>query len=74
MLWCADYFSTDRLFYSNTTNQWLGAPNAALFGLRNNHGQNNTVRKNQLPKTTTHDRTYGCGVLGGNSADGEGLR
>ena len=44
MLWYADYFSTDRLFYSNATNTWLGAPNAALFGLRNNHGQNNTVR------------------------------
>ena len=52
----ADYFSTDRLFYSNTTNQWLGAPNAALFGLRNNHGQNNTVRRaNCLMQITTHE-------------------
>ena len=39
----ADFFSADRLFYSNSTNQWLGAPNAALFGLRNNRGKNNTV-------------------------------
>lgn len=40
---CTDHFSTDRMFYSNTSNQWLDAPNAALFGTRGNKPQNNTV-------------------------------
>jgi hypothetical protein len=39
----ADYFSTDKMFYSNKSNDWLDAPNAALFGLRGNKPQNNTV-------------------------------
>ncbi|CAL8469961.1 g9503 [Coccomyxa elongata] len=48
-----DYFSTDRIFYSNTSNQWLDAPNAALFGTRGNKPQNNTV-----VIVTLHDPVY----------------
>lgn len=46
MCCCADYFSSDKSFYSNKTNDWLDAPNAALFGQRSNRPQNNSVSVN----------------------------
>ena len=61
---CADYFATNRLFYSNSTGSWLGAPNAALFGLRNNQGKNNTVRWGAGPCTCTAAHLHdSCGLL-----------
>ncbi|EIE25735.1 hypothetical protein COCSUDRAFT_52556 [Coccomyxa subellipsoidea C-169] len=38
-----DFFSVDKMFYNNKSNDWLDAPNAALFGLKGNKPQNNTV-------------------------------
>ena len=29
----AGYFTTDKSFFSNTSNQWLDSPNAALYGM-----------------------------------------
>ncbi|BDA43975.1 hypothetical protein COCOBI_05-1590 [Coccomyxa sp. Obi] len=48
-----DFFSADKMFYSNKSNQWLDAPNAALFGTRGNMPQNNTV-----VIVTLHDPVY----------------
>ena len=41
----ADFFSVDKMFYNNKSNDWLDAPNAALFGLKGNKPQNNTVSR-----------------------------
>ncbi len=47
----AEFFSVDKMFYNKKSNDWLDAPNAALFGLKGNKPQNNTVSR-WLEKTS----------------------